>query len=504
MDSLYYTTPLGIFAAYCGYRYLYACHVRSKLHHIPTLGSDGIFSSYATAWRFFKDGRAVIEEGCEKYGSAFKIPTLDGWQVVVNGPKMLEDMRKAPETELSATKAFNDLVKSDYTIAPENMMNPYQIDVVRTPLTRNIGARFEDVRDEIVVAFDDNFPHEHDWVEMSVIKPIQNVVVRASNRLIVDLPLCHNEDYCELNVQFTIDVITDAIKISLFPRFMHPIVGPLISKGRANIKRATKHLAPILQERIKQLAEHGPEWEDKPNDYITWVIEANRELGADWQRGSIKDLVLRVLSVNLAAIHTTSTTFTHTLYQLAAHPEVVPKLREEVEEVTAREGWTKAAMVQLKFMDSFLKETQRLTGVSAVTMTRVAAKDFTFSDGTFLPAGTKVAFAAQAVHESESCYPNPATFRPARFSDMREKEGEGVRHQMITPTSEWLLFGHGKHACPGRFFAVNELKSLLAHLVMTYDIKFPDHSPGAPEPMSYAGNPVPNPNAKVLFRRRKL
>ena len=31
-----------------------------------------------------------------------------------------------------------------------------------------------------------------------------------------------------------------------------------------------------------------------------------------------------------------------------------------------------------------------------------------------------------------------------------------------------LVFGHGIHACPGRFFAVNETKLLLAELILNY------------------------------------
>jgi len=34
----------------------------------------------------------------------------------------------------------------------------YHVATIRTPLTRNIAARFSDIRDEIVAAFDDIIP----------------------------------------------------------------------------------------------------------------------------------------------------------------------------------------------------------------------------------------------------------------------------------------------------------------------------------------------------------
>ncbi|KAF8145980.1 hypothetical protein K438DRAFT_1629082, partial [Mycena galopus ATCC 62051] len=45
------------------------------------------------------------------------------------------------------------------------------------------------------------------------------------------------------------------------------------------------------------------------------------------------------------------------------------------------------------------------------------------------------------------------------------------KRQMVSTVVDHLPFGTGKHACPGRFFAVTELKAMMAHLVMNYDVK---------------------------------
>lgn len=44
--------------------------------------------------------------------------------------------------------------------------------------------------------------------------------------------------------------------------------------------------------------------------------------------------------------------------------------------------------------------------------------------------------------------------------------------QYSASTPEWILFGFGAHACPGRFFAANSIKIILCHLVMKYDWRF--------------------------------
>ena len=56
---------------------------------------------------------------------------------------------------------------------------------------------------------------------------------------------------------------------------------------------------------------------------------------------------------------------------------------------------------------------------------------------------------------------------------------------------------------PGRFFAATELKTMLAHVVMSYDIKLEDNRIQSKE-LSTIFGVSPNPSATVMFRRRVL
>jgi len=79
-------------------------------------------------------------------------------------------------------------------------------------------------------------------------------------------------------------------------------------------------------------------------------------------------------------------------------------------------------------------------------MRRKAVKDFTFSDGTFIPKGTHVASLALPVHMDEKIYEDPLIFKPFRFADACEGAGHAVKDQLVTTSPQYLLFGHGKHA----------------------------------------------------------
>ena len=59
--------------------------------------------------------------------------------------------------------------------------------------------------------------------------------------------------------------------------------------------------------------------------------------------------------------------FTHALYHLAAQPKLAQTLREEVEPILKEDGCTKDALERMHKVDSFLKESLRVNGVSICT-----------------------------------------------------------------------------------------------------------------------------------------
>lgn len=63
-------------------------------------------------------------------------------------------------------------------------------------------------------------------------------------------------------------------------------------------------------------------------------------------------------------------------------------------------------------------------------------------------------------------YPDPETFDPYRFVRMRGQTGQDKSAHLVSIGPSFLGFGLGEHACPGRFFAANEVKVGLTHLLM--------------------------------------
>ncbi|KAF9235150.1 cytochrome P450 [Melanogaster broomeanus] len=454
---------------------------RSKLDAIPTVGCSTWLGSWWAGIRFVTNAADVIQEGYAKHKAApFKVASLNRWMVIVSGRQLLEDICRSPDNELSALEAgYQQILNGQYLVGPEMFRDAYHIPIVRSRLTRNLGTLYPDIRDEVSTAFEEILDlKSNEWKSVPALDAVQEVVCRTISRVFVGLPLCRNPDWINLNVLFTEDFVKAAFIVGLFPRMLAPLIASCLTGVTRSVRRGMNHLRPIIEERQKYLEEYGNSGPDQSNNFLSWLIEE----AEDSER------------------NTSSNNFTQALYNLAANPQYMQPLREEVESIVESEGWSKDALAKMRKIDSFLKESQRMEGSILLTMLRRAMKDFTFSDGTVIPKGTFLAFATQSMHLDNELYKNTNVFDPFRFSHTRDEEGEGVKCQFASTDPEYLAFGHGKHACPGRFFAATYLKTMLAHIVMSYDIQLEDSTRPRSSGVDIAI--MADPHAKVMFRKR--
>ncbi|KAI9511490.1 cytochrome P450 [Russula earlei] len=457
------------------------------LDAIPTVGFSDPILSYFSALQFNFDGARMLKEGYQKTRPGlFKIANFRRWMVLAAGPELIDDIRKAPDNVLSMNEPMTELLEPKYTLDLLNMDDIYHHVVIRSNLTRNIAVIFKDVREELVKTLDEWIPTSEDkWVKVPIKETLQRVICCVTNRIFVGLPLCRNFDYQTLNLTFAVNVVKYGTIISLFPKPLKLIVSRMLSNLPSQIRQEIEFIRPLVEERFAKMEEYGKEWDDQPNDMLMWLM--NEAKGVE---RSLEGLARRLLVVNFAAIHTTSQTFTQVLYRLLSNPEYIEPLRQEVETVMHK-------------IDSFVRETQRMDGLGLLVMTRLALRPFTFSNGMTIPAGTLVSVPFWAAHRDERIYPNPDTFDGFRFAKLRESEGSTMttKYQVVSTSTEQLAFGLGKHTCPGRFFAANEVKVLLAHLVATYDVKF-EEGKSAPRDLCIFGMRIPM-TSNVMFRTRQ-
>lgn len=106
-------------------------------------------------------------------------------------------------------------------------------------------------------------------------------------------------------------------------------------------------------------------------------------------------------------------------------------------------------------------------------MNRITTKDYTFKvSGLQVPPGTMTTAATAAIATDAETFSDPNAFDGHRFARLREdnKTAEST-YKMGMATEDSLGFGLGSQACPGRFFAVNQIKLFLSKLLTRWELQ---------------------------------
>jgi len=143
-------------------------------------------------------------------------------------------------------------------------------------------------------------------------------------------------------------------------------------------------------------------------------------------------------------------TTTHILYDLISNPRsmYVDAIKKEYQEALEKHNgvWTVLALGELKHLDSFIKESQRMHAVGLVLGARkvMPKAGYTFSSSPespgsetlFIPAGARVTMPLQGVHFDPQLYTDPEKFNGFRFADDPVPSSQ--------PSDKFMSFGHGE------------------------------------------------------------
>ncbi|KAH8832229.1 cytochrome P450 [Flagelloscypha sp. PMI_526] len=471
----------------------------SGLDAIPTLGYSNPVLSYIDAYKYyFGNAVGMVHEGYMKYpNSIFKIANPRCWAVIVTGGSLIDELRNAPRESLSMPDGLAEMTHTDYTFGECVRTDTYHSTVLKGVMTRQLAVKFPEMYDEISQAFHDNLTVTDEWKPVHAYMLAMELVARGCHRVFVGLPMCRDPELLKMGIDFATHAVPLIDLMTGSPQFLRPIIGLFKSTKNKDRQRAIKLLGPIVSERFKQEAEYGKDW-DRPNDLLTWLMDESQG-----PEHTVENVAARFLPIQFGAIHTMTMGLVHALYYLASQPEYIKPLREEATRVIAEHGWTKTAMQEMYKIDSFLMESARLNPIGAIMMDRKVVKDFKFSNGIILPKGTMVSVSVNDIHHDSTIYSNALEFDPFRFSRLREGlNADKDKNQWASLAKSYYSFGSGRHACPGRFLAVLELKCIMAYLVMHYDVKA--EVDGIRPPNVWAGARCePSNDANIMLRLRQ-
>ncbi|KAL4925061.1 cytochrome P450 [Aspergillus undulatus] len=439
----------------------------------------------------------------------FILPSLDRGPVVILPLKQVKPTYGLPETIVDAHNTQNETIQTKWTIWDQEIAenSKLHINVIRNQMTRNLGHLVPVLAGEIAFALKRSWGAGTQWKELVIWDSCLEMIAGAGNAAFCGYPLCRDAQFLEGVKQHGLSVFAGATVINAAPKpFKHLVGGAVRLLCYYYSQRAARRCLPLVKERLEHTArlrlDTAYPW-DPPKDALQWIIDECYTSGQPQQLAPER-VAQRLLLLNVISLHSTSFTLQNVILDLASTDPsagVIDALREECRSVLQESGsssWTYEAVKKLRLVDSAVRESMRLTPFANVGLPRTVVHPdgvlLQESSNIRLPQGTMLALPLGPIQRDAALYPDPEVFDVSRFA-------RGHKPRSALALDEGFLgFGFGQHACPGRFFALNEVKLVVAQMLLHYDI---EHIPKRPASVPIMWLNYPAPNATVRVRRRR-
>ncbi|XP_030053392.1 5-beta-cholestane-3-alpha,7-alpha-diol 12-alpha-hydroxylase [Microcaecilia unicolor] len=202
---------------------------------------------------------------------------------------------------------------------------------------------------------------------------------------------------------------------------------------------------------------------------------------------------------------------------LMKHPEAMKAVREEVEKVLKESNQdvksggplinlTSDMLTKTPILDSAVEETLRLTAAPFLMRSITQDMDFKMADGReyTLRKGDRITiFPYIALQMDPEVHPEPHQFKYDRFLNPDGTKKADFYKNGKKVKDFTMPWGAGVSVCPGRFFAKNEIKQLVFHMLAYFDFELVNAEEDIPPiDQSRWGLGVIHPTHDTQFRYR--
>ncbi|KAI0893525.1 cytochrome P450 [Annulohypoxylon nitens] len=395
-----------------------------------------ILSKHTQAFQYLLRGTSIIQSRYEKSnGQPFEVFAPDNRYVFVSSDEHIQEVNSAPDTVLSLQGASKQMLQPVYTMSRFNWFNVRGTEGVgfvrtlRTLLTNNLPNILPQLGALNAIQFAtalEKQPVVNGSTHCKIYPVIVDMVVvsNAVSFFGADLVfLARAKDYIE-------ETLICAEIVRLVPKFLSPIIGRIISRYLVSQDTIFDTLLPIAEQRCQE-RDHAKLGRPVPkhSDCIQWIMETSPRQ-KPW---SPQRVVHELMAIWFGSVHALSTTIVFAVHDLCLHPEYIAPLRVELERGYSQFERTAQG---LDLLDSFIKESARLTPVEAsklqqscqtqfkrtsdcllVSTRRSALQPFEFSDGTKLNVGDWACTPVRSIMQNAKNYPEPLSFNGFRFVD---------------------------------------------------------------------------------------
>ncbi|RIA99441.1 cytochrome P450 [Glomus cerebriforme] len=414
---------------------------------------------------YSSDVPGFLQKCREEYGEIFSLYIWGSVQTYV-GVELYHELFKN-YNEFDFHSAIADMFPmSNFLGRPENFFRPTGRYVKE--YLKDLGKYTEKMQHEMTKSFDESVLNNK-GVLQPPLHTIELIIARPLAAIFVGDELCNDKEILNTFAY----ILDDLLELLAFPpvlNFIYPNLHRKFLNFRFRFDNPIrKHeniiiskITPIIKQRIKDKNTMGNSWK-RPNDIMQDLME---EYPIDENNVDIRTVADFLMNFIFASSHSTSMAFTYCLSEYINNPEYHGELLEEAEgiykEYKHLPYYTPDILDKMVKMGNFIKEALRVNWHDVSLSHKVVVPEFTFGNGYQVPKGRVFKIFTQQIHHDPKAYgPTPEKFNPNNHKN-------SLAHR---PERNFLAFGMGREACPGRFFAVNELKVALHFIILKYNVK---------------------------------
>ncbi|PWY88359.1 putative cytochrome P450 [Aspergillus heteromorphus CBS 117.55] len=448
-----------------------------------------------------------IQDGYKKYSrnqEPFVMPSINEGDAVILPTDQSNTVLLAKENEYSFKAHILDFFQLMYTSWPLAFAEKYDfyVKLISKDLSATLETKLvaKSLADEARSCLSDLWGNDtDDWVEVPLYAAMEKTASRMINVLAIGPGHSHDETLLTALTHCSNAIVFGSNVIKAFPTFLHPIIGPVVGLVNRYFEVIFhRRMKPIIEAKVKEQTEA----QDSTALHETLKSQVSARPSAqafdtESLQGSLLDMLVqaglrskwpmevtsmwlayRVFMINFPGVHTSGVSATSILLDILSHSadeKLLDVLREEIEgiAINSDRAWTAEDLEKACLLESAVKESLRLNGINSISPTRkvVATDGVTLPNGLFLPRGTNIGIPQYALHRDSDLYPDPDKYDPCRFYTANASAEERQRDAMTTTTDKYVVFGHGRRQCPGRWIFAHIVKVTIAEMLLNYDIK---------------------------------
>ncbi|EIM81798.1 cytochrome P450 [Stereum hirsutum FP-91666 SS1] len=196
---------------------------------------------------------------------------------------------------------------------------------------------------------------------------------------------------------------------------------------------------------------------------ITKELEARPFSGSGGHHMVDEQVIRNVAGICYAAgVDTTSASIMTFFLAMLLHPEVQRRAQAEIDSVVGRDRIPNFSDRNiLPFIDNIIWECARWQPAAPLAMAHLSTEDVVY-EGYAISKGTTILPNTWSILHDPDVYPEPSVFKPERYEQQTGAQG-------LNPIPR-QIFGYGRRACPGRWFAFETMWLTFACVLSAYNI----------------------------------